>query len=387
MKTYHIYHSCKELPNNWDIVVKHDIFLQSAYLKVLENASPANIQLFYVGVFSANELVGVAVIQRVQLYLKDMFRLTKVSCFKDFFQNTISKIVKGNILVVGNLTHTGQHGVFFQSDKKSQTDYLNLLFSAIEDLKKQIKLKQNKKIRAIMFKDYFEDDVIHNERALFENHKFTKVSVQPNMVMGMKTHWISNNDYIKDFNKKYRDRYKTAKKKLATIKVEELSLEVIKNQSNKLHELYLNVSNHAKFNTFLLPENHFYALKETLKERFKIFGYYLEDQLIGFYTLILNNENLETYFLGYDNEHQYANKLYLNMLFDMAEFGIENSFKNVVYARTAMEIKSSVGAVPRPMFVYVKHTNSILNSVLKQLFGLMDPTQKWEARHPFKDVV
>lgn len=384
LKTYHIYYSYKALPNNWDAIVQHDIFLQSSYLKALENASPTNIQLFYVGVFNSDELVGVAVIQRVQLYLKDMFRLTKVSCFKDFFQNSISKIIKGNILVVGNLTHTGQHGVFFQADKISQADYLNLLFTALEDLKKQIKQKQNKKIRAILLKDYFEADPIHNEKAFFEKNKLSKVSVQPNMIMAIKPHWVLNEDYIKDFNKKYRDRYKTAQKKLININVRELDSDVIKSQSNRLHELYLNVSNHAKFNTFLMPENHFYSLKMEFKDYFRVFGYYLNEELIGFYTMILNNENLETYFLGYDSEHQYTNKLYLNMLFDMAEFGIENRFKNVVYARTAMEIKSSVGAKPKPMFMYVKHTNNFLNALLKQLFGLMNPTQKWEERHPFK---
>jgi Acetyltransferase (GNAT) domain len=384
LKTYHIYYSYNELPETWDSLVKHDIFLQSDYLKALENASPNNIHLFYVGVFNANELVGVALIQRVQLYLKDMFRVDKVSCFKDFFQNSISKIVKGNILVVGNLTHTGQHGIFFLSNKISQKDYVSMIFSALEDLKKEIKQKQHKTIRAIMFKDYFENDIIHNEKPLFDKNKFSKVSVQPNMMMAVRPNWVSNEDYIKDFTKKYRDRYKAAKNKLANIKVLELSLETIKSQSNRLHELYLNVSNNAKFNTFLLPENHFYSLKLELKDRFKIFGYYLDDKLIGFYTLILNNDTLETYFLGYDSAHQYKNKLYLNMLFDMAKYGIENSFKNVIYARTAMEIKSSVGAKPMLMVVYVKHTNTILNGILKQLFKLMDPTQKWEERHPFR---
>ncbi len=371
----------------WDRVVKHDILLQTAYLKALENASPNNIQLFYVGIFNDNELAGVAIIQRVQLYLKDMFRLTKVSCLKDFFQNIISKVVKGNILVVGNLTHTGQHGVFFNSDRMPLQECLNLIFLALDDLRKQIKENQQKKIRAIMFKDYFEEDVILNEHALFEKNKFSKVSVQPNMMMSIRANWVSNNDYIKSFNKKYRDRYKRAKNKLDTIKPIELDLEGIKSQSQRLHTLYLNVSNNAKFNTFFLPDNHFYNLKLELKENFKLFGFYLNEELIGFYTLILNRNELETYFLGYDEIHQYPNQLYLNMLYDMVKFAIENKFQTVVFARTAMEIKSSVGAIPKPMEVYVKHSNDFLNSILKQLFKFMDPTQKWEVRHPFKDEV
>lgn len=384
MKTYHIYYSYKELPEAWDTISKHDVFLQRDYFKALENASPNNIQWFYVGVFKATELVGVAIIQRVQLYLKDLFRQTKVSFFKTFFRYGISKILKGNVLVVGNLTHTGQHGLYFQRDKITAIDYLNMLFSALEDLKKEIKRNQNKTIRAIMFKDYYETDSIHNERGFFNNYKFHKVSVQPNMVMSIKPNWISNGDYINDFNKKYRDRYKRAKKKLGTITCFELDADAIKSHSKRLYALYLNVSNNAKFNTFLLPKNHFYSLKIELKEAFKVYGYFLDEDIVGFYTLILNGKHLETYFLGYDTEHQYPNQLYLNMLYDMAKFAIENTFENVVYARTAMEIKCSVGAVPKPMVIYVKHTNTFLNSILKQLFNLMDPTQKWEQRHPFK---
>ena len=100
--------------------------------------------------------------------------------------------------------------------------------------------------------------------------------------------------------------------------------------------------------------------------------------------LIQNKKTLETYFLGYDSEHQYSNQLYLNMLYDMLKFGIENRFKTIIYARTAMEIKSSVGAEAKPMLVYLKHTNAIMNALLKQIFKLMNPSQDWEPRHPFK---
>ena len=120
-----------------------------------------------------------------------------------------------------------------------------------------------------------------------------------------------------------------------------------------------------------------------LQDGFRVFGYYLNEELIGFFTLILNGKHLETYFLGYDAEHQYQNQLYLNMLYNMLGFGINNKFKTVVYARTAMEIKSSVGAKPEAMIVYIKHTNSFMNAILKQIFGLMNPKQKWEERHPF----
>lgn len=386
LETFQIYFSTTALPQGWDDLVGHDIFLQRNYLKALEMASPDNVQFFYVGVFSESTLVGVAIVQRVQLYLQDMFRKTKVSCLKELIKSTVSKVLKGNVLVVGNLTHTGQHGVFFKKEKITQTDFLNLVFESLEVLKIAIKKSQNKTIRVVMFKDYFLDDAIHQESKLFNNHKLHKVVVQPNMVMAVRNDWQTTTDYVSSLTKKYKSRYKRAKKKLGKITSKELNSEDIQENAKALHNLYLNVSDNAKFNTFILPENHFYILKTHLKDNFKVFGYFLDNELVGFYTLILNSNTLETYFLGYDSEHQYSNQLYLNMLYDMASFAIDNTFLSVIYARTAMEIKSSVGAESKTMFVYMKHTNGVLNAILKPIFGLMRPEQSWTKRNPFKEV-
>lgn len=384
MKTFQIYSSYTELPEAWKQVTAHDVFLQPNYFKALEKVSPENIQFYYIGVFNEGVLVGVAIIQRVQLYLKDMFRKTSVSCLKTFFQSVVAKILKGNILVVGNLMHTGQHGMFYDGNLISATDYLKIVFDSLEALKIEIKETQNKKIRVVMLKDFFEDDAIHNQKEMFLSQKLHNVFVQPNMIMTIRKNWLAIQDYSDGLKKKYRTRFKRTKKKFGNITSTELDVKQIQESSARIYELYLNVSNNAKFNTFILPKFHFYNLKVELEENFKVFGYYLNDELVGFYSLILNNETLETCFLGYDTLHQHPNQLYLNMLYDMTKYAIDNAFAEIVFARTAMEIKSSVGANPKGMRIYLKHTNSFINAILKQVFKLMNPPRDWEERHPFK---
>lgn len=360
----------------------HDVLLQTKYLKALEVSAPNNISLFYIGIFKNNTLIGVAIIQRVQLYLKDMFRNTTVSCFKTFLRDTISKLLKGTILVIGNLTHTGQHGMYFNPEAVTRRDFYTYVFNGVSEIEKIIKQTEGKTIRLILLKDFFKDDIMH-DAILFQKKKLHKAIVQPNMIMDVRDVWTCNADYVSCMKKKYRTRYKRAKKKLNNIGCREMSLDEIDANSQLLHKLYLNVSNNATFNTFILPENHFYTYKTLLKENFRVFGYYLNDELVGFFTLILNNKQLETYFLGYKTEHQHPNQLYLNMLYEMAKFGIDHNFKSIVYARTAMEIKSSVGAKPEAMVMYLKHTNTILNAILKQVFRFMNPSKDWEERHPF----
>ena len=380
------YKSVKNLPKeSWDGLVNSDVFLQTRYLEAASKALPDTISMCYIGVFKNNKLVGIAIIQRVQLYLSDMFRHDESSKLKDFVRNLLSKVLKGNILVVGNLMHTGQHGIHFNQKEISYTQFLDIIFEAVEKLKKEIKLEFNKTIRLILFKDYFEKDLIHSEKDMFNTHKFNKLLVQPNMMMSIRNAWLTEQNYVANMTTKYRTRYKRARKKSEEIVVKELNLTELIDASKTLYSLYKNVSDNAAFNTFVLPEDHFWRLKEGLKDDFKVFGYLLDGELIGFYTLILNNKDLETYFLGYDSEHQYSNQLYLNMLYDMAAYAINNRFKTVIYARTAMEIKSSVGAKPKPMFMYLKYTNRLVNAILKQIFKLMNPSQDWDERHPFKN--
>lgn len=382
---YKLYDNANELPNSWDALPCEDVFLKTPFLRALENAIPNNITPFYLGVFKNDKLVGITNLQRVEMYVDDVFRRTSNSTLKQLSKRLVSKIVKGNALVVGNLMHTGQHGMFFLENEISQITYLNTIYEALNELTVKIKSKYNKKVRIIAFKDYFENDAIHDNSEYFKAHYLYKVQVQPNMVFSISNTWKTTDDYIASFNKKYRRRYSTARKKGSDLVCKELSENFIEQHRKSIFNLYETVSDNASVNSFKLPENHFLSLKKELKEDFRVFGYFLNDELVGFYSLILNKDILETYFLGYNKALQQDHQMYLNMLFNMASFGIENAFKSIVYARTAMEIKSSIGAKPKTMHIYLKHTNNVVaNTVLKCIVKYMNPIQNWEERHPFK---
>ncbi len=382
---FKIYNYVNELPGSWDGFVLHDIFLQTSFLKALEQSCPSNITSFYIAVFNSDLLVGVAIIQRVEMYLDDVFRKTSDNPLKRIAKTLVARIVKGNGLVVGNLMHTGQHGLYYNKKTISQSLYLNQIFKAINVISEEIKIKYGKTIRIIGFKDYFENDEIHHSAELFYKRNMYKVQVQPNMVLSINSEWRTIEDYVLSLKKKYKRRFKTAINKRKNITSKELSVEGVEINSEKLYILYKNVSDNAKVNSFILPKDHFISLKKNLQNNFKVFGYYIEEELVGFYTLILNVDYLETYFLGYNKLLQSKNQIYLNMLFDMLSFAIRNNFKSIVYARTAMEIKSSVGAKPYTMHIYMKHTNNfIANTILKFVVNTLNPIKKWEERHPFK---
>lgn len=374
-----------ELPDSWDTLHVEDIFLKSTFLKALEASTPDNISTYFLGVFSSESLVGIAVVQRVKMYLDDVFRRTSNKFFKRLGKWLITRIVKGNALIVGNLMHTGQHGLYFDASRISQEDFLSLISEGIDELSQDIKINFNKNIRIIGLKDYFEADPIHENKDFFNSNKLYRAQVQPNMLFDIRDTWKSSEDYIGAFNKKYKRRYRTARKKGKALECIELTQAEINDRSDELYQLYLNVSDNAGVNSFKLHSKHFYELKKELQDDFKVYGYFLEDSLVGFYTFIKNYNVLETYFLGYNPDLQRQYQMYLNMLFDMACYGIDNNYKSVVFARTAMEIKSSIGAKPHAMSIYLKHTNSIIvNTILKLVVKYANPVRDWEERHPFK---
>ena len=234
----------------------------------------------------------------------------------------------------------------------------------------------------VSFKDFYENCSVELKKFRFSN--IYEFNTQPNMIFYLDQNWKSEEDYVGALSKKYRDQYKRARKKNDGIIVKNLSFEEVIKHETTIYELYHYVAKNAPFNTFFLAKNHFSTLKRQCGNRFQIFGYFLNDKLVGFHTLLLNDETLETYFLGYDETIQKENMLYLNMLYNMTKYGIENGFKKIIFGRTALEIKSSVGATPVQMSGFIYHNNKVINKFIGKIFKQLEPELHWQQRHPFK---
>jgi hypothetical protein len=379
--TYKIFSSITQLPNTWDEVAHENAFLQTPYLKVLENAAPTNMQCFYIGIFKKSKLIGVALAQYLDLNKLESFG-ERDKCIKTFIRNFIFKNFASHVLFLGNNMITGQNCYAF----KKAIDYKTiseLLIECATEIKNYFK-KQNITIHIVSFKDFYQECALaFNEFGFKSIYEF---NTQPNMVLELQNHWKNNEDYVLSFSKKYRDQYKRAHKKIEGIETRELSLEEIICKEERIYELYHYVAKNAPFNTFFLDKHHFSTFKKQCGKRFVLCGYFLNEKLVGFHTLLLNGSVLETYFLGYDEHVQKEKMLYLNMLYNMTKFGIENQFKKIIFGRTALEIKSSIGAKPVVMSGFIYHTNTWINKMLPKIFPNLEPTLVWQQRHPFKEI-
>ena len=175
-----------------------------------------------------------------------------------------------------------------------------------------------------------------------------------------------------------------ARKKASELEHRELYVEDIAEHLDTIYDLYRDIAANSGFNMVNLNKNYLLNLKQQFPDRFRLFGYFLGGELIGFYTTIQNQHEMEAHFLGFQRQYNASHLLYLNMLYDMVEIGINQNASRIVFARTAMAIKSSVGAVAHEMFCYLRHRNSFTNKFVKPLLEYLRPSNDWEARHPFK---
>jgi predicted N-acyltransferase len=235
----------------------------------------------------------------------------------------------------------------------------------------------------IFLKDFFENGESHSRQ--LNDQEFYEFCVQPSMIFDLHREWHSFDDYLEALSSKYRVRAKRAFKKAAGVEKRLLNESQIWAYNDRIYALYEDIADAAGFNTFQLHPDYFIGLKQHLGERFQVYGYFLNGEMVGFFTTILNGEELEAHFIGYDENENHEHQLYLNMLFDMVKIGIEMRVKRVVFARTALEIKSSVGAEPHQLYCYIRHRNAFANRFIKPLVDYLKPEENWQPRKPFRE--
>ncbi len=387
----HIYHSISEVPVLWDnIVPEGRSFLRSSYLTALETTAPEGMQFCYITFTVDKHPIGVAACQIKYFKGNETFgeqvEAEKDPCYfkavSRYFKGLVTRQVEFYTLVCGNLLLTGEHGYFFD-ERIPQQSVIQLVENGLEKAKKDLQ-KRKTPISLTLLKD-FKSSTRENIASKLVDHKYLEFTVQPAMVLDIRPEWNSFEDYLAAMSSKYRVRVKRAYKKGKDFVRRELNFEEIEANEVRIFELYQGVSKNATFNTFILHPSYFTALKRNLNDKFRLFAYYHEEKLVGFYTTILNGDELEAHFLGFEYEYNRSAQIYLNMLYDMVKLGLEERVHQVFYARTALEIKSSVGAVPHEMYCYMRHRNSFPNKFLKNFFDYLNPEEEWTQRRPFKE--
>lgn len=377
---------------DWDTVAAKtgNIFLQRDYLHCLELAPPHDMRFGYLVFYKDDQPAGIAVCQTRRFSAADSISSIrnenqKEPCFftglARWFKKWVAEWVDDEILVCGNLMLTGQHGFWFDPAHIPTAEVPQLLYEALQASIPKIE-KNGTKIALILIKDVHPE----NQPSLgryFVQKQFVEFEIQPNMVLHLEE-FADFDAYLGAMTTKYRTRVKRAFKKAESLKFHELSKNEVIELAPELFELYKSVAKSVGFNAVDLHSDYMPVLHRIMDSNFRIFGYFRDHQLVSYCTTLKNGDELEAHFLGYNKDLNHDYQLYLNMLYQMIGIAFSSGCKKVVFARTALEIKSSVGAVPEDLYCYLKHMNPLVNNFTSTILDYLKPVEEWQQRHPFK---
>lgn len=363
-----IFSKIEEVPTEWD-TLDGDIFLSTKYLRAKEESLPENYKAFYVILSEGGEIQAKSVCQVLS------FDLSQVS-EKKWIPKSFMQKIKLTAFSFGNMMLTGNHAAAFANTAAEHYFYKHL--DQIADLiEKHVGIKRN----ITLIKDF---NIGEKKQIQSLLPQFLSIKVQPNMVMNLRESWREFSDYLQAMRTKYRTRAKRALKKSSDLQFRRLTLNEIDRYIDEIYMLYLYVSLNAEANTYVLSKNYFYALKNYLKDDFEFIAGFLGQEIVCFYTLIKNKNEIESGFLGYDENYLQSHALYLRMLYEMVLLGIDSKYNRIVFSRTALEIKSSVGAIPEEVFVLAKAKNPFLNYFLNKIVSFFYKEPYFELRNVFK---
>ena len=372
------YNSINEIPES--DFAHSNIFLQIDYLTVLAQNPPLGYKFCYLVFYKNNQQIGFSACQIKQFRAAESLNFNpQQSSILLAFKKGLASQVNFNTLIVGSLLLTGENSYSFDNQLVTIEEKNQLITEGVK-LAKKILAGEGISIQSVFIKDFFDAQ----EHLVTEG--YNEFQVEPNFILEIPESWKNFDDYLDALSSKYRVRAKRAFKKLGGVEKKDFNVERIRANQLEINNLYQQIRQKSAFNLLDLHDNYFLELKEKLGERFHLFGYFLNGKLIGFYTTIENDDELEAHFLGYEESLNHEHQIYLNFLFDIIKNGIEYQSPKIIFARTAHEIKSSVGASARDMYLYMKHDNRIYNALLPYFLRILSPKENWLPRKPFKWV-
>lgn len=388
-----MYDSILPVYEEWaSFVPGHRLFFQSAYLKMLEECPPDNMRFRYVLLYQDRTLVGCLYFQIVHYNAYQSMNLDNERARKknswgqnviDTSKEYLAKSLDLDGLILGNLLTTGQNAFYFVPSitLKNQVEIADVTMNEVRELLIQGGINTKLAFVKDFPDDYFGEKYLSKSKC----QEYYRLEAYPNMVMNVDPAWQSFDDYMNALKSKYRVSNKKAIERFEPVEKRLLRPDELGALGSRMYALYRNISSTASFNLFFLNPDYFPALGQHLEKEVSVYGYFLDGELIGFYTVLHNEFELDAHFLGYDPDLNREYMLYKNMLLDMVREAIEHNQPRIIFSRTAMGIKSSIGAVEQDMSCYIQHKNRLQNLLFARFFDWLKPDRDWIIREPFKD--
>ena len=362
---------------------ENNLYFHRDFLKSIE-INHSEINFYYIIlVDNSNKPIALASIQIVDFYLD-----TVKTNFEDFIRkikNLLRKLyILPNkkalkLLISGNTFVSGEHGIFITHSQDKKQVIKNLAKAILHFVNSNNSIN----IDAFLLKDFVNESLFITDE--LKNYNYHPFSVEPNMILEINEDWNSFEDYLNAIKTKFRVKAKKAIQLSKDIIIKEVNDHNIENKLPKMTALYKKVVSNADFNLSHFNLESYKTLKSAFGEKYILKTYELDGKIVGFMSGMINQNSLDAHFVGldYSLNRQYA--IYQRMLYDYIQIAIAKKLKTLNFGRTASEIKSSVGAKPQDLTMYLRHKKGITNKIVKLFLQYIQPSP-FRQHFPFKNI-
>lgn len=373
---------------DWEKIVNNDAFWKISYHNALQKGCSKNLCFRYVLIYDNKEPVGLFYFQLINLRnltIKDILNPVYFEKIYSRINQIGDNISFGDIsksstylLICGNLFVSGNYGISYNS-KEFLIDLTKTFQKAMDMVEKD--LKKDETIVATVIKDFDDSHLQLNE--LFQKSGFRQFEIDPDMVIPIDKNWKRFENYLDALSSKYRIRANNALARSESIIIKDFDASEIKKYSNEIGNLYQSVLNNAPVKIAANCADYFYYLKESQGSNFFFRAFIWQDRLVAFSTGLINSKCIYAHHIGLDYNANKTFALYQNILYSYINDAIKNNCNEINLGRDALEIKSTVGAVPVQLNLFIRFSNSFTHLLMESFTRLAQP-RIWTQRRPFK---
>ena len=379
-----VFKSAKEVPSDLWMQLQHkNCFLDKTYLNAVEDSGYEGLTFYYIFKKSkANKEITFHYFQVVDLAQRDLNSILNMEPYGQLL-NVLSQAldkfifgIKRNkphyLVVSGNILLSGDFGIL--SDNRDS----NSLLESIELIKKE--LNTAGKVVATIVKDLPKEDKMMDD---LTKNKFLPMVMDPIMEFEVNTKWLKFDDYLQALSSKYRVRANNVMKKMEGVEIRDFNVDDFKKHKTTLYELYKGVQQKSPVRLLSCKIDYLSNLLSLSNDRIIFRTFWKDNKIIAFLTVIMNGSELEAHHIGFDYSLNKNLAIYQNILYHYIELAIQHKMQRISFGRTALEIKSTVGAIPIEYKAFIRFENRVVNSLLYHVFPEKSGDE-WIQRNPFK---
>lgn len=321
----------------------NEFSLHPSYLKIKHQ----NEQPVYLFVISHNEVIlGVASVYQARVDLKMKGKeLTTNKIAQVLYDYLVHPLFKNRqILCLGSLFISGDTGNVGSTEINNH-EWHQLLIEGFGEWN----LANQKYHKSI---GWLGLDLCDENGCLTNGHTHIPLRFEPIMEIDIVNYQTFEN-YKESLKAKFRTKLNKATEQGEALVIKKLSANDVAENQERINNLFTQVKSRSAYYGGDYNIADLIAINKQFSNTYTT-GFYLNNELVGFATTIINNNTYIAHMIGMDYSKSKAISLYENILYHYINDAIKAKASKLNIGRTALVIKSGVGAAPQFYYCCLK---------------------------------